>query len=107
MTGEHPDSEAPHLARDGREHIVAVLEQDAERRVREHLLDGAVDLDRFFLRHRSTRVRGGGGGGNEKAGPAHRPSPALTYNAARRVAGGPGDVKQEVPGSSGRRARRS
>src|SRR5437870_10382953 len=26
--------------------IVAVLEQDAERRVREHLLDRAIDLDR-------------------------------------------------------------
>src|SRR2546422_8291771 len=46
------------LAGDGGQHVVAVLEQDAERGVREHLLDGAIDLDRFFLRQdrKSTRL---------------------------------------------------
>src|SRR5215470_7331913 len=44
------DEVHPHLARDVGEQPVAVLELHAERRVRERLDHGALDLDAFFFR---------------------------------------------------------
>jgi hypothetical protein len=52
---------------------------DAKRGVRQHVFDDAVDLYRFFLSHRYS-VREGLR--KMKAGPAHWPSPALTFAGA-------------------------
>src|SRR5918994_4379270 len=46
---EDPDAEAPHLARDVSEHLVAVVELHPEHRVRERLHDLAFEFDFLFL----------------------------------------------------------
>src|SRR4051794_18760838 len=49
VTGEDADAEAPHLARDVAEDLVAVVELHSEHRVRERLEDLAFELDLLFL----------------------------------------------------------
>src|SRR5207253_1776550 len=46
------DEVHPHLPAHVREHLVAVLELDAEHRVRQRLDHRSLDLDRVFLGHR-------------------------------------------------------
>ena len=47
---QDPDPEAPHLARDVTEDLVAVVELHPEHRVRERLHDLAFEFDLLFLR---------------------------------------------------------
>src|SRR4051794_7760275 len=49
VTGQDADAEAPHLARDVAEHLVAVVQLHPEHGVRERLDDLALELDLFFL----------------------------------------------------------
>src|SRR2546428_7276970 len=49
---QDPDEVHPHLPAHVREHLVAVLELDAEHRVRQRLDHRSLDLDRVFLGHR-------------------------------------------------------
>src|SRR2546422_524717 len=52
VAGEHADAEAPHLARNGGEHVVTVRQVHAKRGIGQHVLHDTVDLYRFFLGHR-------------------------------------------------------
>src|SRR2546422_2605852 len=52
VAGEHADAETTHLARNGREHGVAVRQMDAKGGIGQHGLHDAVELYRFFLGHR-------------------------------------------------------
>src|SRR3954453_2621951 len=54
VTGQDPDEVHPELAADMGEDVMAVLELDPERRVREGLQHRAFDFDRVLLRHRSS-----------------------------------------------------
>src|SRR2546422_4576386 len=56
VAGEHADAEAPHLARNGGEHVVTVRQVDAKRGIGQHVLHDTVDLYRFFLDRKSTRL---------------------------------------------------
>ena len=47
---EDADAKTPHLAGDGRQHVVAVLELDAEVAVAEDGADGASEFECFFFR---------------------------------------------------------
>ena len=49
VAGENADVVHSHLAADVREHLVTVLEFDAEHRVRQRFGDGAFEHDRIFL----------------------------------------------------------
>src|SRR5687768_2117118 len=51
VAGEDADAVLAHAAAGIREHAGAVLERDAEIRVRQHLEHGAVHLQHFFLGH--------------------------------------------------------
>src|SRR6267143_1204984 len=55
VPGQDLDEVHPHLARDVRQHLMAVLQLHSEHRVRERLDDGALDLDAFFFRHSASR----------------------------------------------------
>src|SRR5881396_2400553 len=51
VAGEHADSEATHLPRNCGEDVVPVRQVNAKGGIGQHVLDDAVDLDRFFLGH--------------------------------------------------------
>src|SRR5205809_2068112 len=57
VSGQNLDEVHAHLARDMRQHFVAVLQLHAKHRVRERLDDGSLDLDSFFFRHSPSRPR--------------------------------------------------
>src|SRR5882762_26716 len=57
VSGQNLDEVHAHLARDMRQHFVAVLQLHAKHRVRERLDDGSLDLDAFFFCHSSNRPR--------------------------------------------------
>jgi hypothetical protein len=50
VTGQDADAEAPHLAGDVPEHLVAVVELHPEHRVRQRFDDLSLELDLLFLR---------------------------------------------------------
>src|SRR5436305_3837971 len=54
------DAEAAHLARHVTQHLVVVVELDAEHRVGQGLDDLALELDLFFLRHTAGSLSGPG-----------------------------------------------
>src|SRR5881628_4144825 len=58
VAGEHADSEATHLPRNGGEDVVPVRQVNAKGGIGQHVLDDAVDLDRFFLGHRCLVCKG-------------------------------------------------
>lgn len=49
VTFENADAEPAQLARDGREHLGAIVQRHAERRARQNLGDGSFELDQIFL----------------------------------------------------------
>ena len=51
VPGQNLDEVHPHLARDVGEHLVSVLQLDAEHRVGKGLDDRPLDLDTLFFRH--------------------------------------------------------
>src|SRR6266852_8425194 len=63
VPGQDPDEVHPHLAGDVGQHLVAIVQLDAEHRVRQRLHHGPFHLDRVFFGHaiaprlQSVRVR--------------------------------------------------
>ena len=53
---EDADAEAAHVAAEGCQHVVTVGQLHPERGVREHLSDGALELNRVFFRHPLTAL---------------------------------------------------
>src|SRR6266568_7114563 len=82
VAGQDANAETAHLAGQGGEHVMAVLEQHAEHRVGQHVGDHAIHLNRIYFGHDARRL----GSGYTKAEPARgRVPPGTLYQKGSRV----------------------
>src|SRR6266567_2654283 len=82
VAGQHANAETAHLAGQGGEDVMAVLEQHAEHRVGQHVGDHAIHLNRIYFGHDARRL----GSGYTKAEPARgRVPPGTLYQKGSRV----------------------